>query len=138
MTQIKQPMQPVVKTPTGTLRFQANEIVRYLLDNGGIDMNHLALKTFPKNDREQFAQLIGYSLSGYGELSYVSTESYNLAERMAKSTQPDDPVSARIAELEQQNSYLREQLQTVRDRLRAPIADLYGIHPDDLSDREDT
>jgi len=29
---------------------------------------------FSQEDREQFAQLIGYSLSGFGELSYVSDE----------------------------------------------------------------
>lgn len=31
-------------------------------------------------DREQFAQLIGYSLSGFADLSYVSNKTYNAAD----------------------------------------------------------
>jgi len=33
------------------------------------------------------AQLIGYSVSGYGELSYVSDESFNSAHEKAKELQ---------------------------------------------------
>ena len=32
----------------------------------------------------QLAQLIGYSLSGYSELSYVDDDSYGAAEKMAE------------------------------------------------------
>ena len=35
---------------------------------------------FSNEDREQFAQLIGYPFSGWGELSYVSDKTYELAE----------------------------------------------------------
>jgi hypothetical protein len=35
-------------------------------------MNNLALLPFSNEDRVQFAQLIGYSLNGFGELPYVS------------------------------------------------------------------
>lgn len=73
------PMQPLEKDGHGVLRFKSNKIVRYLLDNGGIDMNHLAVQNFSDEDRQQFAQLIGYSLSGYGDLSYVSDEAYTAA-----------------------------------------------------------
>jgi hypothetical protein len=31
---------------------------------------------FDREDWEQFAQLIGYSLDGFGELSYVSQETH--------------------------------------------------------------
>ncbi len=44
---------------------------------------------FSDEDREQFAQLIGYSLNGFGELSYVSEETYEAAERSAEVS--DDP-----------------------------------------------
>jgi hypothetical protein len=70
-----QPMQPVEKDNQGVLRFRANAIVRHLLDHGGIDLNQIALLDFPQEDREQFTQLIGYSISGYHKLSYVSDES---------------------------------------------------------------
>lgn len=52
----------------GVRRYKANLIVMYLLDNGGIDLNQLALMEFPLHDRRQFAQLIGYSLCGYRDL----------------------------------------------------------------------
>jgi hypothetical protein len=73
------PMQPLVIDKHGTIRFKENALVRYLLDNGGIDMNMLSTLEFSDADRDQFAQLIGYSVGGYGELSYVSDESYERA-----------------------------------------------------------
>lgn len=73
------PLQPLVLDKTGAVRFQENAIVVWLLDHGGFDMNLLATMNFSDADREQFAQLIGYSLSGFGELSYVSDESYGEA-----------------------------------------------------------
>lgn len=78
----QQPMQPLYRDDHGTIRFQPNKLVRYLLDNGGIDMNDLAIVDFPQDDREQFAQLIGYSLSGYSELSYVREESVERADSL--------------------------------------------------------
>jgi hypothetical protein len=80
----KHPLQPIVLDEHGTPRFKANAIVRYLLDNGGIDLNRLAVLPFDAEDREQLAQLIGYSIGGYAELSYVSDRSYNAAERAAE------------------------------------------------------
>jgi len=74
------PVQPLEKDPNGVLRFKENKIVRFLLDNGGYDMNKLATMPFSQEDREQFAQLIGYSLGGFGELSYVSDETYKRAD----------------------------------------------------------
>lgn len=79
------PMQPVVydgPRRTGVIRFKTNAIVEYLLHNGGINLNHLALLPFDREDREQFAQLIGYSVSGYGELSYVSRKSVIAADAL--------------------------------------------------------
>lgn len=78
---VRHPTQPLSKDEHGTIRFKANKIVRHLLDHGGHDMNKLSMMNFSQEDREQFAQLIGYSLSGFGELSYVSDETYERAER---------------------------------------------------------
>lgn len=69
------PMQPIVMV-NGVARFKENVLVRYLLDHGGIDLNRLALVKCSREDRAQLAQLIGYSVSGYGDLSY----SLNVAE----------------------------------------------------------
>ncbi|MEW7314395.1 hypothetical protein AB1E22_17125 [Buttiauxella gaviniae] len=75
----KLPMQVIVFDSHGTLRFKENQIVRKLLDFStahGYGLNEMALDDFSDDDRMQLAQLIGYSLSGYGTLSYVSDESY--------------------------------------------------------------
>ena len=61
------PRQPVVMVD-GVRRYKESAIVRYLLDNGGIDLNQIAAMKFPLPDRRQFAQLIGYSLCGYRDL----------------------------------------------------------------------
>ena len=79
---MNQPMQPLAYDEKGVLRFKANAIVQYILDNGGTDLNKIACLPFSKEDRQQFAQLIGYSLSGYGSLSYVDNESYETAEKI--------------------------------------------------------
>ena len=81
-TAYKLPMQPLVIDAHGTLRFKENQIVRKLLDHAtehGYGLNEMALEQFDADDRMQLAQLIGYSLSGYGSLSYVTDESYERA-----------------------------------------------------------
>ena len=75
----KNPMQPLIMDENNTVRFKSNKIVSYLLDKGGITLNDLAVMPFSQDDKEQFAQLIGYSIKGYFELSYVSDESCNRA-----------------------------------------------------------
>ncbi|WP_324723819.1 hypothetical protein [Lelliottia sp. JS-SCA-14] len=80
------PMQPMVIDSVGTLRFKENPLVRKLLDvatGAGYGLNAMALEDHSPDDRMQLAQLIGYSLSGYGDLSYVSDESYNRAAAAA-------------------------------------------------------
>lgn len=84
------PMQPLVKDEHGIIRFKANAIIEYILEHaaevvhqgspngmhrGRLDLSKLAMLDFPQEDREQFAQLIGYSVAGYHELSYVSDDS---------------------------------------------------------------
>jgi hypothetical protein len=77
------PMQSIVIAKDGVVRFKANKIVQFLLDTSASDMNALALMEFPREDREQFAQLIGYSVSGFGELSYVSNRTRDRADAIA-------------------------------------------------------
>ena len=84
----KHPMQPVEFDARGVIRFKENKIVSYLLDlstngnKGG--MNQIAVMPFSQEDREQFAQLIGYSVSGYGDLSYVSEDTIAKADLEAE------------------------------------------------------
>jgi hypothetical protein len=81
MSADKHPMQPFYLDEHDTLRFKRNAIVRFLLDAGQFDMNAIARMQFSDEDREQFAQLIGYSYGGFCELSYVSNETLELAEK---------------------------------------------------------
>lgn len=78
------PMQPIIRhDDSGTIRFKANAIVRFLLDNGGIDLNALHQSLFTQEDRVQFAQLIGYSLEGFHELDYVPDSVCHAATELA-------------------------------------------------------
>jgi len=117
-------IQPLYTDEHGTLRFKGNAIVKYLLDNGGINLNDLARIEFSQDDQQHFAQLIGYSLSGYGDLSYVDDASYEAAATMAEDGL--DEKDARIATLTQK-------LNALKAALQLPLAELFGVHPDDLS-----
>ncbi|MOA09774.1 hypothetical protein D3C78_1296280 [compost metagenome] len=67
--------------------------------------------------------LIGYSLAGFGDLGYVSDETYSAAQSMANGG--DNEKDERI-------KYLQDTLESVRQGLRAPVAELFGMHPEDL------
>ena len=78
-------IQPVVMLDDGTPRFQSNRICQYLLDAGPFNMNDVAM--FPgisQEEREQFAQLIGYSVGGFEELHYASPKIVAKANRASK------------------------------------------------------
>ena len=70
MAKKQHPRQPIIWDGK-VARFKENKIVRFLLDAGPNNMNTLASMPFSREDREQFAQLIGYSVSGAGDLSYM-------------------------------------------------------------------
>jgi len=76
-------MQPIEYDEYGVIRFKENKIVRFLLDNGPHDMNSLALQGFSAEDQAQFAQLIGYSISGFGDLSYADVSMVEHADEIA-------------------------------------------------------
>ena len=67
------PMQPV-EMVEDVARFKENKIVRFLLDTSKNTLNDLACMPFDNEDWEQLYQLIGYSVSGFGDLSRVSEE----------------------------------------------------------------
>lgn len=95
------PVQPIVYEGEGeeaVIRFKRNAIVDFLLDwakDRGMGLNDLARLpgphptyggAFPDDDWQQLAQLIGYSVGGYGDLSYsdpkVAEEAQKEATRM--------------------------------------------------------
>jgi len=84
----KHPMQPI-EYVDGIIRFKANRIVAHLVDNGSIDLNAIARMAargeagFTQEDQEQLAQLLGYSVSGFGDLPYASEETVAAADEIA-------------------------------------------------------
>lgn len=81
---MKHPLQPLEIDENGTVRFKSNPIVRFLFDAGPFDHDQLAYMPFRNEDREQFAQLIGYSLDGFAELPYASDETVRKADKKAE------------------------------------------------------
>jgi hypothetical protein len=77
-------MQPLVIDDQGVVRFKQNKIVRALLDTGKLNMNDIAVLDFPLEDMVQFVQLIGYSVSGAGELSYMPEDLIAKADEQAE------------------------------------------------------
>ena len=116
-------IQPTVKDSNDVIRFKENKIVRYLLDSHPeVDLNKLAVGDFSQDDRQHFAQLIGYSVSSWGTLSYVNDDNYAAVHAMMEG---QTETEARI-------STLQNNLDQIREAFRVPFAKVYGIHPDDL------
>lgn len=70
--------------PMKDKRFIPNRIVEALLNTSAFDLNKIAIMDFTNEERTQLAMLIGYSLGGFADLSYVDGESYYEAERLSE------------------------------------------------------
>ena len=85
-------MQPIVWAADGLIRFKANKIIEYLFESGKLSLNEIATMQFPAEDHVQIAQLLGYSVSGFGDLSYVPRklvhECDEIAAKMVKQRKP--------------------------------------------------
>jgi len=79
----KHPMQKIVVTESGVIRFTENKIVSHLLNSYPGGLNALAAK-FRDNvdDYEQLMMLIGYSVSGFGDLD-LNRRTIAAADRIA-------------------------------------------------------
>lgn len=118
----KLPIQPLFEDKHGVVRFIENRIVSKLLETSHLDLNTLAVMDFTQQEREQFAQLIGYSLNGFGELNYASNEVYAAAERIAETGKTEDEVRALV---------LREALQNVKKSVNEAVKTLFNLDLDD-------
>lgn len=117
---MKETIMPIQPIKDG--RFVPNRIVDKLLETSPMDLNSIAMLDFSIQERIQFAQLIGYSLGGFGELSYVDDDSYEAADKMSHGMSEAD---ARI-------EALTEELNSLRTRVKEAAKDLFNIHEDDL------
>jgi hypothetical protein len=82
-------MQPFVTDDKGVYRFVKNEIVRYLLDAGGLNLNQLNLRFSDSEDWDQFYQLIGYSLVGYFDLNVSDDAKYKVWKLIKQENKKD-------------------------------------------------
>lgn len=92
---VTNPNQPTCFDPHGVLRFKENAIVRFLLDYTtprGLGMNELCGMGFSQDDWKQFAQLIGYSVSGWGGLSYVTPTDVEIVDRMISTGKTEESI----------------------------------------------
>jgi hypothetical protein len=117
----KHPTQPIVEV-CGIKRFKSNKIVEILLQNGPFDLNDIARWNVSRDDRVQFAQLIGYSVDGFGELSYVDNEDAVLCSAQRVASENDSGGL----------DYNKELVARLREMFKLPMAELYGKHPDDF------
>lgn len=93
---MKHPMQPIARdAKDGVVRFQANKIIEHLFYSGALDLNKLAVMPFDDDDRMQIAQLLGYSVSGFGDLSYADPAVVEEADRIAESLHPEQSTPAK-------------------------------------------
>lgn len=77
------PMQPLEVDNEGVIRFKRNAIIDRLFNERIISLNTIAMWDVPTEDREQFWQLLGYSVSGYGDLSFVRKKTIQEADEKA-------------------------------------------------------
>lgn len=76
-------MQEISYNDKGVIRFKTNHVIRELLKSSTLDLNDIACMDFSVEDMEQFYQLLGYSVSGYGDVSFVRDETIARADRIA-------------------------------------------------------
>jgi len=123
--ELRHPIQPAGLDANGVLRFKRNGIVDFLLEayqeKGGL--NALSRLEFSRDDWEHFAQLIGYSVSGFSGLSYTRSETVRLAEEQAHSGDSALQVAAR------QSAELRAR---VKQNVRELVTLCFDVHPDYL------
>ena len=79
---VQHPMQDL-RWDGDVIRFRANEIIKDAVESGAINLNDIACKQYSQADHMQLAQMIGYSVSGFGDLSYAHPDVVYEADRRA-------------------------------------------------------
>lgn len=130
----KHPLQPLERDSHGVLRFKENRAVSALYEQ------LRTLKFDPwiilardpnvtKDDLRQFAQLIGYSVSGASELSYMDEETLEAAQNAF------DLESTGIDETKARNIFLEERHEAMIEAVKSLAVATFAIHEDDLEPR---
>ena len=89
------PMQPIYLDENKVARFKRNAIIDRLFQERLFDLNSIgyavATRAVPIEDAEQFWQQLGYSVSGYGDLSFVRPSTRAEASRQVDLLMGRDP-----------------------------------------------
>jgi hypothetical protein len=97
------PIQPVLNID-GVDRFEANPIIDWICTEKS-SMNEIAIYAAENNIDDKYmrqvAQLVGYSVSGYGTLSYVDDESYAEVCQIAQLKAERDALAAQVESIRQ-------------------------------------
>ncbi len=116
------PIQPLETDKHGILRFRENKCVVALMKQvealGGSWSECLYADGVETADRVQFAQLHGYSLSGFGDLGHVPETDLQAAREMHE---------AGKSELQARHEVLERQLNTLKNLMRPAVSELYGV-----------
>jgi len=96
---MKHPLQSIEASTNSagnpTYRFTENKLVRILFrTHPNLDMNMLMEIDDSSGDLEQLAQLIGYTVSGFSELTYVSDEAVVKADQACNKLRGEDPLGS--------------------------------------------
>jgi hypothetical protein len=137
----KYPMQPIMNG-----RFESNPIVDWLCTEVS-SMNDIA-HYCAENDiaykyQEQLAQLVGYSVGGYGSLSYVSDESYERAENQmnidnlaTQTPEEKEVLDSIISKITQDNSLasgLSAAMRNVKNSIKGEHGGVKTEHQEEMS-----
>lgn len=82
------PTQPLEVDDKGVVRFKGNKIIKFLFDTGKLDLNEISAMVragmLPEEDYVQITQLLGYSVSGWGDLSTSPPDLVEEADLLAE------------------------------------------------------
>jgi hypothetical protein len=84
LDEMEHPMQPIGLDDDGVVRFKPNAIVRWLLDTHKCGLSDIVRMPWAPEDYTHLMQLIGYSVSGYGDLPTSPAEVVALADAEAE------------------------------------------------------
>ena len=115
---------PMPVQPIKDGRFIPNRIVEKLLETSTLDLNDIARMEFTNQERMQLAQLIGYSVGGFGTLSYVDDETYDTVS-LLENNQKQDHLRVRY-------TALNDKLSGVKKELAKVAALVFEKHEDDF------
>lgn len=78
-------MRKIEIDPDGQPRFQRNAIVSWLVHTDRVDLNEIiATHAWPIKDQEEFWQMLGYSVSAFGNLTFVRPKTTKKADRRTR------------------------------------------------------